>query len=73
MHFDRLKLCPPDTRLPPAEQALQSPNEQPVLTPSSLPFGTHLQLIDDNTPPDMPRRYPQRSHQPPARYTDNNF
>ena len=68
VHFDRLKLCPPDTRLPPVEQPSQSSTEKSTSTPSSVPFGTHLQLVDDN--PEVPRRYPQRVHQPPVRYTD---
>ena len=42
VHFDRLKLCPPDTRLPINKQpALQQP-DQSLSTLPSLPFGTHI-------------------------------
>ena len=73
VHFDRLKLCPSDTRLPPAEQVSQSPTEQSTSTHSSVPFGTYLKLIDHDTPRDFPRCYPERLHRPPDRYTDSQF
>ena len=73
VHFDRLKLCPPDIRLTCREQSSQSPTEQSVLPNSSMLFGTCLQLIDDDTPSDLPRRYPQRLHRAPVRYTDTDF
>ena len=73
VHFDRLKLCPPDIRLTHREQNSQSPTEQSVLPNSSMLFGTRLQLIDDDTPSDLPRHYPQRLHRPPVRYTDTDF
>jgi len=68
VHFDRLKLCPPGTRLHPSPEPV-SYNPPVNSTSSTLqPFGTNLQLIDDDTPP---RRYPQRPHHPPVRYTDD--
>ena len=71
VHFDRLKLCPPDTRLPINKQpALQQPDQSPS-TPLSIPFGTYLRLVDDDTSPEIPRRYPARVHRPPVRYSDN--
>ena len=36
----------------------------------SQPFGTNLQLVDADDPP--PRRYPQRTHNPPDRYSDDH-
>ena len=72
VHFDRLKRCPPDIRLPSIEQPPSSPTQSPQTT-SAPPFGTHLQLVDDDTPSPavVPRRYPQRERRPPARYTDS--
>lgn len=67
------KLCPPDTCLPPIEQTLESPVGQSTSTHSSVPFRIHLQLVGDNDPSDFPRHYPQCSHQPSARYTDNDL
>ena len=73
VHFDRLKLCPPDTRLPPTEKASQVPTDQSMSNHSTEPFGTHLQLIDNDNLSSEPRRYPTRTHRPPIRYTDSEF
>ena len=73
VHFDRLKLCPPGTRLAQAEQPAQSPTHQSTSTIPSVPFGTNLHIVDDEPPPAVPRRYPERDHRPPVRYSDSNF
>ena len=70
VHFDRLKLCPPGTRLPATVQPSNSPSNGCPPSPSqSRPFGTTLQLIDEDDAPT--HRYPQRTHRPPVRYTDD--
>ena len=73
VHFDRLKACPPDMRLPTRQKTKQRKNDQekdPL--PPPPPPGTHLTVSDDvssvphapsNSPP--PHRYPQRNHAPP--------
>ena len=68
VHFDRLKLCHPGTRfnseyLPPSQ-----PDNSRLQQNHEVPFGTQLQLIDDDdlvTPP--PSRYPHRDRRPPDR------
>ena len=54
VHFDQLKLCPPDTRLPPTENASQVPTAQSMSNHSTEPFRTHLQLIDNGNPSGEP-------------------
>ena len=73
VHFDRLKACPPDMRLPTRQKTKQRKNDQekdPLPLPP--PPGTHLTVSDDvssvphapsNSPP--PHRYPQRNRAPP--------
>ena len=78
VHFDRLKLCPPDIRLsttaPPASlKAGDSPGE-----PSPQPPGTTLEVVDDVDPttccpqqqqhPTPPSRYPRRQRSAPDYY-----
>ena len=67
VHFDRLKLCPPGTRLPTPHQLSSTPQVDSTESPLQ-PFGTNLQLVNNDDPP--PRRYPQRPHNPPDRYSD---
>ena len=58
------------TRLP---QSTHNGNPPPVQSPSVAPehlFGTNLQLVDADAPA-IPRRYPQRTHRAPVRYTDD--
>ena len=73
VHFDRLKPCTPGTRLPQAQQPTQPISVQPSSTIRTVPFGTNLHLVDDDPPPQVPRRYPERIHRPPLRYTDTDF
>ena len=73
VHFDRLKPCTPGTRLPQAQQPTQPISVQPSSTIRTVPFGTNLHLVDDDPPPQVPRRYPERIHRLPLRYTDTDF
>ena len=43
VHFDRLKRCSPDTRLPPAAPNQQQPSNPPSIPP---PVGTDLELVE---------------------------
>ena len=70
VHFDRLKLCPPDTRLPLVQHSEQPPILQSSSAPPTVLFGTNLHLVDNDIPPEFPRRYPERIHRPPIRYSD---
>ena len=63
VHFDRLKLCPPGTRLPTPPQLSSTPQVDSTESPLQ-PFGTNLQLVDNDDPP--PRCYPQCPHNPPV-------
>ena len=70
VHFDRLKPCPPETRLPQLTHIGNTPSVQsPSVAPEHL-FGTNLQLVDADAPAILPR-YPQRTHRAPVRYTDD--
>ena len=82
VHFDRLKSCPKNIRLPPR---LSSEAHQSSVPPPSAP-GTYLDLIDDDDDAYFPQqhnppttgaassmqssvpRYPSRTHHPPDRY-----
>ena len=60
MHFDRLKPCQSDVRLPQPPTTQSSPN-QLLITPSAPsppPIGTNVEIVDDHNPP---QRYPQRT------------
>jgi len=72
VHFDRLKLCHSDTRLPPSSSQLSDtqpshpPDTQPV---PHQPVGTNIELVDDLEV--SAHRYPQRTHRAaPPRYAD---
>ena len=73
VHFNRLKLCSPDTRFTETTAAeICTPTHQP----DQQPVGTELEIVDavddddiDNDAADIPaRRYPLRTRQPPARF-----
>ena len=69
VHFNRLKLCPPNTRLTTTHTIADS-----TVTPDTQPIGTNLDLIDfenDDIPEDVvaDRRYPARTRQPPERFS----
>ena len=66
VHFDRLKPCVSGTRFnkPQIEHNTDHDHSEP--NSSSIPFGTHLQLVD-NGDPTTTRRYPQRIRRPPDR------
>jgi len=69
VHFDRLKLCHPDTRFPQS-----SSQTTPKGTPASesvprQPVGANIELVDDSETPS--HRYPQRTlRAAPSRYAD---
>ena len=69
VHFDRLKLCPPNMRMP---DLPPSTTRQPRKTPRShSPPGTNLEVVDDPAPnpPELPTpRYPRRERSAPARF-----
>ena len=67
VYFDRLKLCLPGTQLPTPPQLSSTPQVDSTESPLQA-FSTNLQLVDNDDPP--PRRYPQRPHNPPVRYSD---
>ena len=70
VHFDRLKLCPPGTRLPlPTQWPSTTQDKLTHVHSPSQPFGINLQLVDVDDPPS--HRYPRRTHNPPDRYSDN--
>ena len=70
VHFDRLKLCPPGTRLPlPTQLPSTTQDKLTHVHSPSQPFGTNLQLVDVDDPPS--HRYPRRTHNPPDRYSDD--
>lgn len=90
VHFNRLKPCPKETRLlEPANSGDNTPrnntNHEHVVV-ASRPFGTNLQLIEDDDGDDgitspqhtsqatveqtISRRYPVRQRRPPARLND---
>ena len=66
VHFDRLKPCVSGTRFnkPQIEHNTDHDHSEP--NSSSVPFGTHLQLVD-NGDPTTTRRYPQRIRRSPDR------
>ena len=70
VHFNRLKLCPPSTRL---SKPIRSKTVTDSIPPP--PLGTELEIVDDDNENDTPddetqeRRYPSRSRQPPNRYS----
>ena len=57
------------SNLPPVKQALQSPT---LSSPSTIPFGTNLQLVDEDHLAEVTRHYPGRVHRPPICYTDTD-
>ena len=61
VHFDRLKPCPPDVRIPDAATRTRSRTTTP-------PIGTNLELLDWDPLEAPPRRYPRREHSVPDRY-----
>ena len=63
VHFDRLKPCPSNIRLPDAEITSQTPKRK-GRSPTPQPLGTELEIpdIDDPIPPPQ---YPTRNRQPP--------
>ncbi len=70
VHFDRLKPCPPNVRIPGTVSRRRPPSPSPPLDP---PPGTTLELLDCPDPePDTPcapvARYPRRIHTAPDRY-----
>ena len=65
VHFDRLKPCPPDVRIPDAVTRTRSRTMTPPPTP---PIGTNLELLDWDPPETPPRRYPRRERSAPDRY-----
>ena len=75
VHFNRLKRCPPNVRLPVEIPKSTPPTDSP--TPPSYP-GTNVQLEDlDDTPQPPTRplappspRYPTRTRRPPPRLQD---
>ena len=62
VHFDSLKLCPQDMRLPDLTQR----RKQIQATEPVPPPGTTLELVDDLD--SIPPRYPQRHRAPPVYY-----
>ena len=66
VHFNRLKPCVSGTHFnkPQIEHNTDHDHSEP--NSSSIPFGTHLQLVD-NDDPTTTRRYPQRIRRPPDR------
>ena len=87
IHFDRLKPCHHNTRIPEGNTVVRSKSRKQNNTTRPPPPGTNLQLIDDedddivlpsmeeqvdDTQPTPPRRYPLRtSRRKPARYSDD--
>ena len=69
VHFDCLKLCPPNMRFPAESSTATVPTDS---TSNDLvrPPGTCLEIVDeDNTPPPPPPpRYPRRRRGPPDYY-----
>ena len=49
------------------QQALRSPTLLSPSAPSTVPFGTNLQLVDEDHLTEVPRRYPGRVHRSPVR------
>ena len=67
VHFDRLKRCPPNMRMP---DKVRSESAQQNKQHSSQDPGTNLQLVEvDDPPPPPPPRYPRREHRPPDYFT----
>ena len=65
VHFDRLKPCPLNVRIPDAVTRTRSRTTTPPPTP---PIGTNLELLDWDPPEAPPRRYPRRECSAPYRY-----
>ena len=56
VHFDRLKRCPDNIRLPSRKNHVSQPSVSPI---TRLPFpGTHLELIDDDYADVIPEAVP---------------
>ena len=53
VHFDRLKPCPPGTRLPQAQPTAEPISVQPSSAIPTVPFGTNLHIVDDDPPPQV--------------------
>lgn len=69
VHFDRLKKCHPNTRLPqPSRNGQQLRTTQPHPNPPR-PIGSDLQLLDsdEQDQPNDAHRYPVRNRRPPER------
>lgn len=72
VHFNRLKLCPPSTRLSKPIRSRNATNSIPP--PTAQPIGTELEIIDNDEydtsdEETQERRYPSRHRQPPMRYS----
>ena len=74
VHFDRLKRCPPDVRIPGTDQPVPP---RPPLSPPTPPIGMTLELLESPDPvppapavglPLAPPRYPSRVHTAPDRF-----
>ena len=73
VHFNRLKLCSPTTRL--AETSTAVKRAVSTIPPFQQPIGAELEIVEDSdikSDHDEPvqRRYPSRSRQPPEHYAD---
>ena len=77
VHFDRLKKCPSNIRLPQKDVASKTPKSQNS-TSIQKPLGSYLQLVDDDcdsisniptTPGIVQQIYPSRTQRPPDRLT----
>ena len=64
VHFDRLKPCPSNIRLPDAEITSQAP-KQKGRSPTPPPLSTDLEIPDTDNPIPPPR-YPTLNRQPPT-------
>ena len=66
VHFNRLKPCPPDVRIPDAATRTRPLTTTPPPTP---PLGTTLEFLDCPEPEIPPTpRYPRRERTAPDRY-----
>lgn len=75
VHFDRLKPCPSNIRLPggvpspqtlPTDRPTSHPSQTPHTVPSRPPPGTHLEVVDMDPPS---TRYPRRARRAPDFYS----
>ena len=70
VHFDRLKKCPEDVRLPPS---IPRRLKRDISSSSQHLMGTNLEMVEDSSPPTSPppepppsHRYPRRNRAPPT-------